>query len=107
MPDERTCPLNLASRSARLAAESSGRGSSTVWSEAISGSCNGVGLGQLLGLEFGHGGYVFVDPALDLSRHGFQRRHREHGADRDFQVERGLDPGKQTYDQQRVPAHGE
>src|SRR5215213_730718 len=107
MPDERTCPLSLASMNARLAAESSGRGSSTVCSEAISDSCNGVGLGQLLGLEFGHGSGFFIDPALDLSRHGLQRRHREHGANRDLQVERGLDPGEQMHDQQRVPAQVE
>src|SRR5215213_3684506 len=88
MPDERTCPLSRASMNARLAAESSGRGSSTVCSEAISDSCNGVELGQLLGLEFRHGSCVFIDPALDLSRQGFQRGHREHGADGEFQVER-------------------
>src|SRR5829696_4722162 len=104
MPDERTCPLSMDSMSARLAAESSGRGSSTVCSEAISDSCNEVGIGQLLGLEFGHGRYLFVDPALDLSRQGFQRRHREHGADGDFLIERGLDVADQTHDQQRVPA---
>src|SRR5687768_17047338 len=74
MPEERAFPLSLASRSARLAAERSGRGSSTVFSEAISDSCNGIGFGQLLGLGFGQDGYVFIDPALDLSRHGFQRR---------------------------------
>src|SRR4051794_18453548 len=105
MPDERTCPLSMASRSARLAGESSWRGS--VCSEAISGSCKEVGLGQLLDLELGHGRYLLIDPALDLSRQTFQRRHREHGADRDFQVERGLDPGEQTHDHQRVPAQVE
>jgi hypothetical protein len=77
MPDERTRPLSLASMSARLAAESSARGSSTVWSDAISGSCNGIGLDQLFTLEFGHASYLFMDPALDLSP-GFECRHREH-----------------------------
>src|SRR3712207_8471852 len=52
---------------------SSGRGSSTVDSEAISGSRDEVGLDQPLGLELGHRRYLFIDPALDLSRQGFQR----------------------------------